>query len=96
MRDTGPGIAPEDVPRIFEAGFSTRAGSSGLGLAVCKRIIEQHRGSISAESRYGHGTTFRLWLPRNREAGGGGVRDELSADRGMVCRQGMVNDGAEL
>jgi two-component system, sensor histidine kinase FlrB len=71
VRDTGPGIAPEDVPRIFEAGFSTRAGSSGLGLAVCKRIIEQHRGSISAESRYGHGTTFRLWLPRNREAGGG-------------------------
>ncbi|MGB8010230.1 MAG: ATP-binding protein, partial [Terriglobales bacterium] len=42
VRDTGPGIAPEDLPRIFDAGFSTRPGSSGLGLAVCRRILEQH------------------------------------------------------
>jgi two-component system sensor histidine kinase FlrB len=63
--DTGPGIAPEDISRIFDAGFSTRAGSSGLGLAVCRRILEQHAGSISAESRPGHGATFRLRLPRD-------------------------------
>ena len=66
VRDTGPGIAPDDLPRIFEAGFSTRAGSSGLGLAVCHRILEQHAGSISVESRYGCGATFRLRLPRQR------------------------------
>jgi signal transduction histidine kinase len=65
VRDTGPGIAAEDLPRIFEAGFSTRSGSSGLGLAVCHRIVEQHGGSIVAESRPGHGATFRLRLPRN-------------------------------
>jgi len=65
VRDTGPGIAPEDLPRIFEAGFSTRPGSSGLGLAVCRRILEQHGGSISAESRPGHGATFCLRLPHN-------------------------------
>jgi len=64
VRDTGPGIRPEDLPRIFEAGFSTRAGSSGLGLAVCQRILEQHGGSISVESRPGYGATFRLRLPR--------------------------------
>jgi signal transduction histidine kinase len=63
--DTGPGIAPEDISRIFDAGFSTRPGSSGLGLAVCRRILEQHAGSISAESRPGHGATFRLRLPRD-------------------------------
>ncbi len=70
VRDTGPGIAAENIPRIFEAGFSTRAGSSGLGLAVCRRILEQHGGSISAESRPGRGATFRLRLPRHQKAGG--------------------------
>ena len=62
-RDTGPGIAPDDLPRIFEAGFSTRPGSSGLGLAVCQRILEQHGGTIGVESRRGEGATFRLRLP---------------------------------
>jgi two-component system sensor histidine kinase FlrB len=62
--DTGPGIAPDDLPRIFEAGFSTRDGSSGLGLAVCHRILEQHGGSIAVESQPGYGATFRLRLPR--------------------------------
>ena len=65
VRDTGPGIAADDLPRIFDVGFSTRAGSSGLGLAVCHRIFEQHGGSIKAESRPGHGATFTLRLPRN-------------------------------
>lgn len=65
VRDTGPGIAPGDLPHIFDAGFSTRAGSSGLGLAVCQRILAQHGGSIAVESRLGHGATFRLRLPRN-------------------------------
>jgi signal transduction histidine kinase len=63
VRDTGPGIAPEHLPRIFEAGFSTRPGSSGLGLAVCQRILEQHGGTIGVESRPGEGATFRLHLP---------------------------------
>ncbi len=63
LRDTGPGIAPDNLARIFEAGFSTRPGSSGLGLAVCRRIVEQHRGVIAAESRPGYGATFRLRLP---------------------------------
>jgi signal transduction histidine kinase len=69
VRDTGPGIAVEDLPRIFEAGFSTRPGSSGLGLAVCHRIAEQHGGSITAESRHGHGATFCLRLPRDGRPG---------------------------
>jgi len=69
VRDTGPGIVPGDLPRIFEAGFSTRDGSSGLGLAVCHRILEQHGGSIAVESRPGCGATFRLRLPRNRTTG---------------------------
>jgi two-component system sensor histidine kinase FlrB len=78
VRDTGPGIAREDLPRIFDAGFSTRAGSSGLGLAVCRRILEQHGGSIAVESRPGHGATFRLRLPRHAAPG---TADETRAGR---------------
>jgi signal transduction histidine kinase len=63
VRDTGPGIPEEDLPRVFEAGFTTRPGSTGLGLAVCRRILEQHGGSIAAESKAGHGATFRVRLP---------------------------------
>ena len=63
VRDTGPGIGESDLPRIFQAGFSTRPGSCGLGLAVCQKILEQHGGTIGAESRAGYGTTFRLHLP---------------------------------
>ena len=74
MRDTGPGIAPDDLPRIFDAGFSTRPGSSGLGLAVCRRILDQHGGSVAVESRPGHGAMFRIHLPRRatgvRSSGG--------------------------
>jgi two-component system sensor histidine kinase FlrB len=88
LRDTGPGIVPDDLPRIFEAGFSTRPGSSGLGLAVCRRILEQHGGSISAESRPGHGATFRLRLKKNGAAGispvppggGSGLSTEASSE----------------
>ncbi len=73
VRDTGPGITPEDLPRIFDAGFSTRPGSSGLGLAVCRRILEQHAGSIGVESRPGYGATFRLQLPRRAKTGAAGT-----------------------
>ncbi|MGB6385662.1 MAG: ATP-binding protein [Terriglobales bacterium] len=79
VRDTGPGITPDDLPRIFEAGFSTRDGSSGLGLAVCHRILEQHGGSIAVESRPGYGATFRLRLPRNGVPSVGHPSEYLSA-----------------
>ncbi len=90
VRDTGPGIAQGDAARIFEAGFSTRAGSSGLGLAVCRRILEQHAGSISAESRPGHGATFRVRLPRNRDAAA------ATRPKANVCPAGnLLEPGAE-
>jgi two-component system, sensor histidine kinase FlrB len=68
VADTGPGIAPENLERIFEPGFTTRAGSPGLGLAVCKTIMEQHGGSIQVSSRPGCGSTFKLEFPVPLEA----------------------------
>src|SRR5208282_2222157 len=99
VRDTGPGIVPDDLPRIFDAGFSTRPGSSGLGLAVCRRIVEQHRGSISVESRPGHGATFRLCLPRDGATGGDArlSTDDLSdGDLSEALAQPGAASGAEL
>ena len=69
VRDSGPGIAPEDQARIFEEfqqvdSSSTRQqGGTGLGLAISKRIIGLHGGSISVESALGAGSTFHIVLP---------------------------------
>jgi len=63
VSDTGPGIAAEDRERIFQPGFTTCAGSPGLGLAVCKTIMEQHGGTITVDSHAGLGTTFKLEFP---------------------------------
>jgi signal transduction histidine kinase len=65
VRDTGAGIAAIDVHRIFDTGFTGNAGNLGLGLAICRRTVEEHNGSIGVESRPGWGATFRLQLPRN-------------------------------
>lgn len=63
VSDTGPGIIPEHLPHVFEPGFSSRSGSPGLGLAVCRKIVEQHGGTIQAESRPGAGARFTLTFP---------------------------------
>jgi len=71
VADTGPGIPPELLPRIFEAGFSTQAGGPGLGLAVCRKIVEQHGGTIGVASRPGGGARFTLTFPLARNLNGG-------------------------
>lgn len=63
FRDQGCGIAAADLDRIFQAGFSGSAKGPGLGLAVCKRIVEQHGGSISVLSAPSVGSTFSLEFP---------------------------------
>jgi two-component system, sensor histidine kinase FlrB len=63
IADTGIGISPESLERIFQPGFTTRPGSPGLGLAVCRTIMQQHGGAITASSRAGAGTVFRLEFP---------------------------------
>ena len=63
VRDTGAGIRPENLEQVFEPLFTTKARGIGLGLAVCKTLIENHGGTISVESAVGEGTTFTLSLP---------------------------------
>jgi two-component system sensor histidine kinase FlrB len=67
VSDTGPGIHPEQAAKIFEPGFSTRLGGPGLGLAVCRKIVEQHGGSLAAANRAGAGACFTLTFPLQPE-----------------------------
>jgi two-component system sensor histidine kinase FlrB len=70
VTDTGPGILPEDLSAIFEPGFSRRPGSPGLGLAVCRKIVEQHGGTLRAANGARHGAIFTATFPLNTGAEG--------------------------
>jgi len=61
--DTGVGIPEEDVENLFKPLFTTKAKGTGLGLAVCKKIVDAHNGSIEVESKEGKGTIFTVTLP---------------------------------
>lgn len=70
LTDTGRGISPEDISKVFEPYFSTKETGTGLGLAIVKKAIDDHGGTISVASKEGSGTTFTIILPA-REKGHG-------------------------
>ena len=65
--DTGKGIAPEVLGRIFDPYFTTKETWNqkglGLGLAICNSVIRKHNGIITVDSQHGNGTTFHVYLP---------------------------------
>ncbi len=68
VKDNGEGIPGQYLPHLFERFFRVPGQSptihgSGLGLFICKQIIQSHHGTINAESEFGHGTNFNIWLP---------------------------------
>lgn len=65
FEDTGSGIPPENLDRIFDPFFSTKQTGTGLGLFVCYGVIQGHHGTISVESEVGKGTRFTISLPRH-------------------------------
>jgi signal transduction histidine kinase len=67
FEDEGCGIDPCYLDEIFEPGFTTKAGSPGLGLSVCKKVIEEHGGSICVESSLEYGSTFTIYLAASEE-----------------------------
>jgi two-component system phosphate regulon sensor histidine kinase PhoR len=73
VRDFGPGIASEHLPRLFERFYrvdkarSRESGGTGLGLAIAKHIVLAHSGTIHAESELNHGSVFLFTLPAAKE-----------------------------
>jgi signal transduction histidine kinase len=64
VSDTGVGIAPEDLPRIFDLYFTTKESGTGIGLSLVYRTVQMHSGDIDVESTPGKGTAFIIKLPR--------------------------------
>ena len=64
VEDTGIGIKPEHLGRIFDLYFTTREKGSGIGLSMVYRTVQMHDGEIEVQSTPGKGTTFRVLLPR--------------------------------
>jgi PAS domain S-box-containing protein len=65
VTDTGIGIAPEDIPKVLEPFFTTKpeGKGTGLGLAICRRVVQEHQGTLAITSTVGAGTTVRIVLP---------------------------------
>ncbi len=84
VRDDGPGIAPEDLPELFQAFWKSRAGNlegAGLGLMIARGIVEAHGGRIWAESELNEGSTFRFTLPIARSPDSGDRRSGIDDRR---------------
>lgn len=62
VSDTGAGIPPEHLPQVFEPNFPTKETGTGIGLAIVRKVVEEHRGIIRIECRQGQGATFTVTL----------------------------------
>src|SRR6516162_9941877 len=68
VRDTGPGLAPESLSRLFEPFYTTKAEGMGMGLAICRSIVEAHGGRLWATACQPHGTLFQFTIPAEQDA----------------------------
>jgi PAS domain S-box-containing protein len=82
--DTGSGMSKDVLKRIWSPLFTTKAKGMGFGLAICKRIVEAHGGSISVESRFGKGTEFNLVLPIKPKVEDGGGKIWVNVPQSLI------------
>ena len=79
VADTGPGVGPEVIDRMFNPFFTTRAAGTGLGLAIVHRIVDAHRGRIAVKNNEGRGATFAILLPAGATGDEGNTRGRDAA-----------------
>ena len=63
VQDTGPGLPPESGEKLFEAFYTTKPGGLGMGLSICRSIIQAHQGQLWATANEPQGTIFQFTLP---------------------------------
>lgn len=80
VRDEGTGISPENLKKIFDPYFTTKDSGNGLGLASSYSIINSHKGTITADSSVGHGSIFRIYLPKSTQPAQAKPKPETSKD----------------
>jgi len=98
VRDTGSGIAPEELPRVFDRFYRAdaareRSGGTGLGLTICKNLLDLMHGRITLESTVGTGTTVTFWIPFSKPHGqqdsslaqSGAIPDRLQSELSLSC-----------
>jgi signal transduction histidine kinase len=85
VRDTGPGIRPEHLEKVFDPFFTTRDEGTGLGLSIAYQIVNEHQGQLEVASHPGEGTTFTILLP---------LAEEQQRQRNDRNRSGQKNFGA--
>jgi signal transduction histidine kinase len=67
VADSGTGIDPKDIDHIFDAFFTTKPNGMGMGLSICRSIIEDHGGRLCASPNLKHGSVFNISLPINQD-----------------------------
>jgi PAS domain S-box-containing protein len=67
VKDSGPGLTPDRLKRVFDSFYTTKPGGLGLGLSICRSIIDAHGGRLWAEANVPHGATFQFAMPARRD-----------------------------
>ena len=73
VQDSGPGLNPESFERLFDSFYTTKPGGMGMGLSICRSIVEAHGGRIWATPNAGPGITVQFTLPINDQATASGM-----------------------
>jgi signal transduction histidine kinase len=69
VRDSGPGLVPASLERLFDAFYTTKPGGLGMGLSICRSIVEAHGGRLWATANVPHGAIFQFTLPAHPDSG---------------------------